>query len=278
MPNDKLNAKRIENLSRSGINREQIDLHINFDTTFKDIQYLRNELSAFLSLKDNRRDYRPFVDVRVKAVPNLQTIQLQCSFWHKSNWSNEELRAARSSKFVCELLRVVRNIPISKPGGSGPKTGDEGKPSYIVSITEEEAIAKRAAESNNQREKRIDFVKPADEELAKQEPTVPADPRELSDEASAELEAKNRKEEEETTVLKKKKAKQEKEKEEARLAELAALQQLTEIPLVGNLGRPSAPWESNDGMRNRSPFSFISGWETGMRSKESYQPFYPPRS
>ncbi|KAH8693650.1 hypothetical protein BGW36DRAFT_383455 [Talaromyces proteolyticus] len=252
MPNDKLNTKRIENITRSGKNREQIDLSVDYETTFRDIQYLRNELTTFLGREDNRRDYRPNVDVRLKAIPDLQKIQLQVSFWHKSNWANEELRSARSSKFMCELLQTVRRIPINKPGGSGAKTGDEGKPSYMVAVSEEEAAVKRAAEKVKQKQKRFDFVKPADEGQPAKGPAQVDTSQLLEQELSPD--EKLRQEEEKKRTAAEKAAKEEREKEETRLAEMAAMEQLNEIPLSersrGSLN--TARWQSNSkGVRSR---------------------------
>jgi hypothetical protein len=277
MPNDKLNVKRIENLTRSGMNREQIDINVDYDTTFKDIQYLRGQLSAFLGQEENRRNYRPTVDICVKAVPDLLRIQLQVSFWHKSNWADEELRSARSSKFVCELLRVVRRIPINKPGGSGAKTGDEGKPSYMVTISEQEAAAKRAAEKKKQSEKRLDFVQ-ADGVGKTQASVTEADPSQLFGEELAEWKARKQQEETDKRLAEEKKIKEEWEKEQIRLAETEALRQLTEIPLVDRHDSPSAPWETRDGLRNRYAYSFNTGRETGLRDGEGYQPLYPRQS
>jgi flagellar biosynthesis GTPase FlhF len=274
MANDRLNMKRIENLSRSGLNREQINLNIDFDTSFKDLQYLRGELSTFLARKENTRDFHRHLDLRIKAVHDLQRIQLQCSFWHKSNWSNEELRAARSSKFLCELIRAVRKIPINKPGGAGAKTGDEGKPSYMVHITEEVAVSKRAAEKKKQQEKRMDFVKPVEAEPSK--PAAPADSEQAPDpEAAArgqEEREKKAKEEE------KKKA----EEEEKKRLEAAAFEQFTDVPLVEEAEVAVAGSEDDEGaVRQRTPYRFISGVETGMRNVNlrlgNDQPFYHPR-
>lgn len=64
MANDRLNLKRVENVSRSNPNREERTLNIDFETTFKDIQYLKTEVGNFLSAKENSRDYYPKFDLR----------------------------------------------------------------------------------------------------------------------------------------------------------------------------------------------------------------------
>lgn len=247
MPNDKLSTKRVENVSRSGRNREQIDLNIDYDTTFQDIQYLRAELTKFVSSEENKRDYRPVVDVKINAIPDLQKIQLKVSFWHKSNWADEQVRSARSSKFVCRLLQIARYVPIGKPGGSKAKTGDEGKPSYMVHITEQDAATKRAAEKQRLSEKRMDYAKPVPEEKPE---SAPVDGTYLTEDELAELESKRQKEEEEKKKAAEKKAKDEEDKKKTALAEQEAMDYLTEIPRADNV----AQWDGGDGLRNRHKY------------------------
>jgi hypothetical protein len=246
-----LNKKRIENISKSGLGREQIDLGIDFDTSFKDIQYLRTELSNFLSRKENCRDFRPYLDIRVSSIQDLQKIQLKCSFWHKSNWSNEQLRAARSSKFLCEFIRAARKIPIKKPGGLRAKSGEEGKPSYIVTINEEEAVAKREAEKKRLQGKRMPPAPITEEHQAKTNRntdtvnTTPAAPKESNQDD-----------------------------------EEVALEQLTVIPLAEEVGIPVTGSDNPDGLRQRAPYLFRTGSDQmGIRNPGGpiyNSPFYPP--
>ena len=116
MSNDRLNMKRVENITRSGANREEISVYVDFNTTFADIEALKAELQAFVADRANARDYQPGVEVRLSSIFEMNKLELVCSFYHKSNWANEELRAARSSKFKCALLAAVRKIPMAKPG------------------------------------------------------------------------------------------------------------------------------------------------------------------
>ena len=116
MSNDRLNLKRIENVTRSGANREELSIFVDFNTTFTDIKYLKSELEAFLCSKENSREYQPGCEIRVASIHEMNKLELRCSFTHKSNWSNEELRRARSSKFMCALVAAIRKIPIVKPG------------------------------------------------------------------------------------------------------------------------------------------------------------------
>ena len=116
MSNDRLNMKRIENITRSGANREEISVYVDFNTTFTDIENLKAELHDFLRARENTRDYQPHCEIRLNSIFEMNKLELVCSFYHKSNWANEELRAARSSKFKCALLTAIRRLPISKPG------------------------------------------------------------------------------------------------------------------------------------------------------------------
>ena len=117
--NERLNMKRIENVSRSGANREEVSVVVDFNTTFTDIQNLKSEIQAFLTSKENRRDYQPGCEVRVTSIYEMNKLEIKVGFTHKSNWSNEELRAARSSKFMCALVAAIRRIPMAKPGAIG---------------------------------------------------------------------------------------------------------------------------------------------------------------
>ena len=119
MSNDRLNMKRIENVTRSGANREEMSIFVDFNTTFTDIENLKANLQRFVRSRENTRDYQPNVEVRLNNIFEMNKLELICSFYHKSNWANEELRAARSSKFKCALLSVIRGMPLAKPGSMG---------------------------------------------------------------------------------------------------------------------------------------------------------------
>ena len=119
MSNDRLNMKRIENVTRSGANREEISVFVDFNTTFTDIENLKAELQEFVCNRENSRDYQPSIEVRLNSIFEMNKLELVVSFYHKSNWANEELRTARSSKFKCALLAAIRRVPVMKPGGLG---------------------------------------------------------------------------------------------------------------------------------------------------------------
>ena len=159
-PNSRLSMKRIENLTRSGLNREKASLFVDINTSFKDIEYLRGKLKSFLSQRDNARDYKPDLALRVKSVHELNKLELAVVFTHKSNWSNEALRSARSSKFYCALVDALRSVPIVRPQTLPPKLGSDQRPNYQVMISEERAAELAAADKQNNQKARYDFEQP----------------------------------------------------------------------------------------------------------------------
>jgi small-conductance mechanosensitive channel len=158
--NERLAQKRIENMTRSGVNREQRTIFVDFKTTFVDLMFLRTELEAFL--KDNARDYLPVLGLSIANLHELNKLELRVSVTHKSNWSEERLRATRSNKFMCALLATVRKIPLQNP--TGLRQGDEARPIYHVNIDSEEGRANTNAAKKKAAESRIDFANPTPKE------------------------------------------------------------------------------------------------------------------
>ena len=256
-PNIQLAEKRVDNLTRSGRNQQRVALEIDFATPFRDIQLLRAELQAFLARRENARDYRPELGLTVASIGDMSRMELQCSVWHKSNWSDEGLRAYRASRFLCALIAAVRRVPINKPGGNGLKTGDEGKPSYQVVVSEEEAMRKRDEQALRTRQKRMDYVPPYAE--ADSPNAVGAAPSPAS--VAADRQAT---EDEEARLLREEEAQRELERQEA-----AAMEDFMAIPLER---RPSAGvghqmTAGGEGAQSSavSAFPFIGGNEVGAR-------------
>ena len=158
--NERLAQKRIENMTRSGVNREQRTIFVDFKTSFVDLMFLRTELEAFL--KDNARDYLPVLGLSIANLHELNKLELRVSVTHKSNWSEERLRATRSNKFMCALLATVRKIPLQNP--TGLRQGDEARPIYHVNIDSEEGRANTNAAKKKAAESRIDFANPTPKE------------------------------------------------------------------------------------------------------------------
>ncbi|KAF4553660.1 Mechanosensitive ion channel protein Msy2-like protein [Elsinoe fawcettii] len=155
IPNIVLNGLWIENVTRSKAMKEQISLMISFDTTFEDIQLLKQELSNFVKDKENARDYQPDLDVEVLGTSDLSKLELRVEIQHKSNWSNETLRAARRSKFMCALVAALRRVPIYGPGGGADPLGSAANASYSVAITSDDAKARKDTATKEKNEARM---------------------------------------------------------------------------------------------------------------------------
>lgn len=159
--NERLSGKRIENITRSGANKESRSLLIDFKTTFVDLMYLRTEMEEFL--KANPRDYLPTLGLSVTEIHELKSMEIKVSWTHKSNWENEALRNKRSTRFMCALTAAIKKVPIGKPGGL--PLGDEGRPLWQIHVEEAEGrdvinkIKKQASAG------RIDADAPKQEEL-----------------------------------------------------------------------------------------------------------------
>ncbi|KAH8703662.1 serine/threonine protein kinase [Talaromyces proteolyticus] len=144
VPNVVLNTTWIDNVTRSKAMRERISLFVDFATTFADIQLLKLEMEKFVREKENSRDFQPDIDIEVVDLGNMDKLELRVEIRHKSNWSNETVRAARRSKFMCALVLAIRKVPINGPGGGGAALGAPGNPSYSVAISDE--LAKKYRE------------------------------------------------------------------------------------------------------------------------------------
>jgi small-conductance mechanosensitive channel len=155
VPNIVLNTNWIENITRSQAMREQILLYVHFDTTLEDIQLLKNEMSAFVLDKENNRDFQPDVDIEVTGIAEMNKLELRIEIRHKSNWSNEAVRASRRSKFMCALVLALRKIPIYGPGAGDAALGDSAKPTYSVAISDEQAAANKKEFDDNKDKKRM---------------------------------------------------------------------------------------------------------------------------
>jgi small-conductance mechanosensitive channel len=143
VPNAVINTLWVENISRSPAMSERLTFSVSPGTSFDDIETLRRELHAFVSLPENKRDYYPDLDVELLSVGDLKQLDLRVEIQHKTNWSDESLRAYRRSKFMCALLSAMRKVPIAGPGGDGPEKGTLQNPNYAVSVPEQVAKVAR---------------------------------------------------------------------------------------------------------------------------------------
>ncbi|KAJ5907451.1 hypothetical protein N7495_000133 [Penicillium taxi] len=126
VPNNILNSLWIDNFTRANAMHEQLTVPVAFDTSFTEIQRLRDEMEAFVRHKDNSRDFQPDIYIEVGGVGDMDKLELIVLIRHKSNWSNETVRAARRSKFMCALVLAIRKVPIRAPGVAAEEPKPEG--------------------------------------------------------------------------------------------------------------------------------------------------------
>lgn len=173
IPHQIANTLWIENISRSRAMKERLTFSVSPATSNEDILALRSELQRFVTADENRRDFKDEVDIELLSVGNMEKLELQVEIRHKvshterllnisdftddiqSNWSNELQRATRRNKFMCELLAIMRRIPIDPPGGSGAPAGDPSNPSYSVAVSDREAAEARAKAAADAEAKRM---------------------------------------------------------------------------------------------------------------------------
>lgn len=155
VPNIALNSLWIQNVSRSEAMREQLKIYVSFDTSLEDVQLLRNEMQAFVSDKENSRDFQPEIEVELTGVASMDKLELKVEIRHKSNWSNETVRAARRSKFMCALVLALRKIPINAPGGGNAALGSADQPTYSVTVSDAQAASSRDAFKDAKDAKRL---------------------------------------------------------------------------------------------------------------------------
>ena len=161
-PNVVLNGLWIDNVSRSKAMREELLIYVHFDTTLEDIQLLKSEMRNFVRDKENCRDFQPDIEIEVTGISEMNKMELQIEIKHKSNWANETVRAARRSKFMCALVLALRKIPIYAPGGGDAALGSSDKPTYSVTVSDDEAAKAREAYAATKEGKRmIPTKKPA---------------------------------------------------------------------------------------------------------------------
>lgn len=139
IPNIVNNEVWIENISRSRPMSESILLTLSPSTTFAEISTVQALLEEFVRIPENKRDYQSDVTVEVAGVGDLSKLEVRIGVGYKSNWGNESLRALRRGKFMCELLAILRKVPIYAPGGGDVALGDAQRPAYSVSVSDEEA-------------------------------------------------------------------------------------------------------------------------------------------
>lgn len=155
VPNIVLNGLWVENITRSKAMREQIQLFVNFDTTFEDVEALRQEMVSFVTATEHSRDFLPDIEIQVTGLSEMNKMELRIECCHKSNWSNETIRAQRRSKFMCALVAAIRKVPIYGPGGGGAALGSMDAPSYSVAVSTDDAAKFKEAFNDTKEAKRL---------------------------------------------------------------------------------------------------------------------------
>ncbi|KAK5108366.1 hypothetical protein LTR62_008396 [Meristemomyces frigidus] len=155
IPNIVLNNLWVENISRSRAMSEQFEIAVSFDTTFDDVQILKDELSRFVNDKDNSRDFLPTFEIGILGTTDQSKLTLQVEIRHKSNWGNETVRQARRSKFMCALVSSLKVVPIYGPGGGADAVGSSANPSYSVAVAQEVAENKVASAATTRANARL---------------------------------------------------------------------------------------------------------------------------
>ena len=172
IPNIVLNTLWVENISRSKAMSEQLTIDVSFDTSFDDVQILKNELQRFVNDKDNSRDFQSQIDIGILGSSDQSKLQLQVEIKHKSNWANETVRQARRSKFMCALVSSLRVVPIYAPGGGADPQGSAANPSYSVAVDDSLAKASVAAAKKAKEGKRLVPTSTLNEAKASLSPTT----------------------------------------------------------------------------------------------------------
>jgi len=140
IPNIVLNSVWVDNISRSKAMREQVSVFCSFDTSFEDVNALKHEMISFIRDPANSRDFHPDIEIEVVSIAEMNKLELRVEILHKSNWSNETLRTARRSKFMCALVLALRKVPIAGPGGADAALGSADKPTWSVAVPPVDAI------------------------------------------------------------------------------------------------------------------------------------------
>jgi hypothetical protein len=140
IPNILLNSLWVENITRSKAMREQVSVFCAFDTSFEDVNALKQEMIQFVRDPANNRDFNPDIEIEVVSIAEMNKLELRVEIMHKSNWSNETLRTARRSKFMCALVLALRKVPIAGPGGSDAALGSADKPTWSVAVPPADAV------------------------------------------------------------------------------------------------------------------------------------------
>jgi small-conductance mechanosensitive channel len=77
------NNNWVDNVTRSKQMKEQIDISVNAETSFADIEVFKMELIAFLSADENKRDFYNDVEIQITQCKDLKQIDITVGVSHK---------------------------------------------------------------------------------------------------------------------------------------------------------------------------------------------------
>ncbi|KAF3308583.1 hypothetical protein TWF173_001116 [Orbilia oligospora] len=153
VPNNILNGKYVENVTRSGPMREVVMFNVHFDTSMREIMLLRSELMMFV--EENNRDFRSDnLNVEINAV-KLDSLELRVEIRYKGNWADQPKRVERRNKFMSALVAALRKIPIYGPGAGDPGLGEGANAQYFVTIDPTEAQRRKEQAAKDKDAKRF---------------------------------------------------------------------------------------------------------------------------
>jgi len=118
-PNGALNDDFIENIRRSPQMSETFEFSVAYETTFEDLEALREKMLEFL--QSERRDYQPIFDVAVIDFPEQASMSLSADIKYKSNSQQSAIKAKRRNKWVCALKQAMAEVGIYGPSGNPNK-------------------------------------------------------------------------------------------------------------------------------------------------------------
>ncbi|CDO72761.1 hypothetical protein BN946_scf184994.g14 [Trametes cinnabarina] len=119
-PNTWINTQLIHNIRRSPQMSETFEFDVAYDTTFDQIERLRDVMLSFL--KTERRDFQPAFDVYVVDIPGQEKMTLRADIKYKSNWQQGTLKAQRRNKWICALKASLTKVKIFGPKGDPDRT------------------------------------------------------------------------------------------------------------------------------------------------------------
>ncbi|KAF3910477.1 hypothetical protein ABW20_dc0109280 [Dactylellina cionopaga] len=174
VPNNILNGKYVENVSRSGPMRETVIFSVHFDTSMRDLMLLKSELMTFV--EENSRDFRhDNLNVEINGV-KLDSLELKVEIRYKGNWADQPKRVERRNKFMSALVAALRKIPVFGPGAGDPGLGESANAQYFVTIDPAEAQRRKEVAAKEKEAKRYKTAEEIEAEEAAQQPSSSTSP------------------------------------------------------------------------------------------------------